>query len=239
MKLLVSGATRDVATYPDCGILVTPQGGNSVRKITRSGRVWAADNSAFGAWDQRKFQRMIAKLAYADRSRFLWVACPDVVCDAPATLAKWAEWFPVLSRLKLAVAFVAQDGIEETPDVIPWAEMGALFIGGSTAWKLGPEAARLAKRAKSLGKLVHMGRVNSETRIKHCLEIGVDTVDGTGFSMFPKLIASGLAWIDKHTNTQIQSSVFVSRPNLVGLARCESRYSTAIAAALPPEPEAT
>ena len=198
MKLLVSGATKDVAIHTDCGILVTPQNGNSVRKIARSGRIWAADNSAFGAWDQRKFQRMISRIAYAGRSRFLWVACPDVVADAPATLAKWAEWFPVLSRLGLPVAFVAQDGIEKTPDLIPWPDMVALFIGGSTDWKLGPEAAGLAKRAKSLGKFVHVGRVNSERRIKHCLEIGADTVDGTGFSMFPKLIADGLAWIDKH-----------------------------------------
>ena len=31
MKLLVSGATSDVANYPECGIMISPRSRNSIR----------------------------------------------------------------------------------------------------------------------------------------------------------------------------------------------------------------
>ena len=43
----------------------------------------------------------------------------------------------------------------------PWREFDAVFIGGDTAWKLGPEARRIVRICKEHGKHVHMGRVFS------------------------------------------------------------------------------
>jgi hypothetical protein len=48
------------------------------------------------------------------------------------------------------IALVAQDGLEPLP--VPWEQLEALFIGGSSRWKLGPHAARLVREAKERGK---------------------------------------------------------------------------------------
>jgi hypothetical protein len=199
VKLLVSGATRDVERHPECGVLVTPHNGNSIEKIAESGRTWAADNSAFGAWDEEKFKRMLAKIGVANHSRLLWVACPDVVGNAEETVARFREWMPRIAESGLPVAFVGQDGLEAIQDQIEWDAFDAFFVGGSTEWKLGAGAERLCLEAKSRGKLVHVGRVNTSCRIRHCLEIGADTIDGTGFSKWPKRIPMGLKWIESHS----------------------------------------
>lgn len=54
-------------------------------------------------------------------------------------------------------AYVLQDGQEHLP--VPWEEIDAVFIGGSTAWKLGPHAARLVAQARARSKHCHLGRV--------------------------------------------------------------------------------
>ena len=63
--------------------------------------------------------------------------------------ASFATWAPVLDELRLPVALVAQDGLEELE--IPWEQINAVFIGGSTAWKLGADAAAIAAEAKRRG----------------------------------------------------------------------------------------
>ncbi len=198
MILLVSGATRDVAKAPQCGILVTPRGGNSLDGVANSGRLWAADNDAFLAWDQERFEQFIERISNVDRSRLLWIACPDVVSDARATLDRWGEWFPILHGLCLPAAFIGQDGLEDITERIPWDQMAAFFIGGSTQWKLGHAAENLAREAKARGKWLHVGRVNTSKRIRHAIELGADSIDGSGFSKWPKLIPKGLGWIKYH-----------------------------------------
>lgn len=49
------------------------------------------------------------------------------------------------------------------PAIGHWFDV--LFLGGSTAWKLGSAARRLTTEAKARGKQVHMGRVNSLKRL--------------------------------------------------------------------------
>ena len=80
-------------------------------------------------------------------SNLLWVAVPDVVGDADATLEQFRAWHMWLCHLPLA--FVLQDGAER-PGRVPWQAPGlaAVFLGGSTRWKLGPEAAGLVCEAR-------------------------------------------------------------------------------------------
>jgi hypothetical protein len=126
----------------------------------------------------------------------LWVACPDVVADAAATLDLFQQWQPRLKGRNLPVALVAQDGLEKLR--VPWSKLEALFIGGSTEWKEGDAARKLARRCKARGKLLHMGRVNSLRRIRLAAEFGCDSIDGSGFSMFPDTrIPKGLRWIEQ------------------------------------------
>jgi len=157
MRLLVSGATDTLRRHldsPHLGVLLTPAAGNSVSSILATGLPWAADNAAFTGFDPGAFCGMIAKLA--GHPRCLFVACPDVVGDAEATLQLFAIWQPVLAALGLPVALVGQDGAERLD--LPWECFQALFLGGSTDWKLGPGAALLTQEAKRRGYPVHMGR---------------------------------------------------------------------------------
>jgi len=176
--LLVSGATKTTAKIDDArlGALLRPGNGN------RPGaKPWAADNGAFGNFDPRAFVQMLGHVS--GKPGCLWVAAPDVVCDAAATLRLFDKWEPVLRELGFPVALVAQNGIGET--AIPWDRLDCLFLGGDDAFKLGAEGRAVAIDAKRRGKLLHMGRVNSLERIRYALSIGCDSFDGTAWSRWP------------------------------------------------------
>jgi len=167
------------------GRLVSPRSGNRLRP----GERWAADNDAFLAWDEGRFRRMLNRLEGVPGC--LFVAVPDVVRqtdsgplgDARATLDRFDVWQPELAARSFPVALVGQDGAECLD--LPWDRMQALFLGGSTGWKLSRAAADLAAEAKRRNLWVHMGRVNTRRRLKIAHDIGCDSVDGTGWSMFP------------------------------------------------------
>lgn len=158
----------------EIGYIDTPAQGNK-RPL---GVIWAADNGCFGkgypgdeewfAWLQRNA---------TDAPTCLFAVAPDVVADAPATLARSAPWFAPIRALGYPVALVAQDGLEDLQ--IPWGDFDALFIGGSTAWKLGPYARVVIREARHRGKWIHMGRVNSERRYRYAHALGCDSADGT------------------------------------------------------------
>lgn len=200
MRLLVSGCTVSAGEWmrrrPDrLGVLMTPRNGNRNPVADDSRSVWAADNDCFQGLHAARFLRFLAKIVESG-SRPLWVACPDKVADATATLRSFAVWQPVMRSLGLPIALVAQDGL--TPRRTPWPDFDCLFVGGSTAWKLGDDAARLVRMAKDRGKMVHVGRVNSLRRIEYFHPLGVDTFDGTGFSAWgDKRIGLAVRWIDR------------------------------------------
>lgn len=107
-----------------------------------------------------------------------------MVGNAAATELRSRPFLERIRALGYGAALVAQDGMEwSTWDC--WDEIDALFIGGSTAWKLGPYAAELAAVARSVGRWVHMGRVNSGQRWEHAAAIGCDSVDGTFVTYAP------------------------------------------------------
>jgi hypothetical protein len=121
-----------------------------------------------------------------------FVCCPDVVVrfkgkepvgDARRTL----EVFDIFRhRLRgWPVALVAQDGLEGI--AIPWDDLSAIFIGGSTGWKDGPHAANIVKAAKILGKWVHVGRINTPDRWNHFADLGADSCDGSGLARYSSM----------------------------------------------------
>lgn len=184
--LLVSGATRTVATIndPRLGVLLRPGNGN-----LPTGKPWAIDNGAFTGFQEEPFVRLLERVR--PYPGCLWVAAPDVVADHDATLALFEEWEPRIRALGYPVAFVAQDGLLLDA---PWGQLDCLFIGGTTKYKLSTEAALAAVEAKRRGKLVHVGRVNSLGRIQYAVTIGADSVDGTMWSRWSdKKIRWGLA----------------------------------------------
>lgn len=91
--------------------------------------------------------------------------------------------------------------------MLPWDAFDVLFLAGSTQWKLGPIAERLAREAKARGKNVHMGRVNSRMRLGIAEWFGCDTADGTYLAYGPdKNLPRLLRWLDE----------LDGRPSLVG-----------------------
>lgn len=186
MLLLVSGASASQRRYlghPHMGWLKTPSNRNSIATIIESGVSWACDNDCYLRLKRQKYIAMLRQVARANRSRLLFVTAPDVVADAAATLARFRLWQPSLAYLKLPIALVAQDGQEDL--AVPWDQIVCLFIGGSTAWKLGPHAERLIYEAHDRGKHVHVGRVNTLRRMWWFSSLPVDSFDGTCFSKWP------------------------------------------------------
>ena len=182
LKILVSGATKTVSKYaghPSLGALLTPQTGNKAPV----GIPWAADNAAFSNWDEKKFESMLGRVSKCKDNPPMWVACPDVVCDAQATMELFNKWEPVIHELGLKVALVLQNGQEDVG--IPWERVDALFIGGDNGFKYCRAVRRWTAEARKRGMEVHMGRVNSLKRLDYAREIGCTSVDGTGFSRFP------------------------------------------------------
>jgi len=122
------------------------------------GLPWAGDNCAFTGFDGARFSAWLDGLtAYCPTC--LFVAVPDVVGDAVATLARYAEWAPQMNGWPLA--YVAQDGSEAHN--IP-SSAAALFIGGTTAWKESVAATLMIQRGQEMGLHIHIGRVNWRRR---------------------------------------------------------------------------
>lgn len=204
MRLLVCGCTVSAAALmakrPDrLGVLMTPRSGNRIAHADDAGAIWAADNDCFNGLHPVRWLRFLAKIVESG-SRPLWVACPDVVGDAEATRRLYDLWSPVMRSLGLPVAYVLQDGLEtwRWDLFFPWADIAGVFVGGTTKWKEGPHVASLITEAKRQGKWVHVGRVNSERRIKRFAELGADSFDGSGFSAWgDKRIGLAVKWIDR------------------------------------------
>lgn len=156
------------------GQLLTPL----TRYRLRTG-FFAIDNGGYSKVDIPAFLALL-KREHLRREECLFVAAPDVVGSARRTLEVFDRWRPRLDGWKLAL--VCQDGQEHLP--IPWDDIAAVFIGGSTAWKCSPHAEHIVKAAKALEKWVHIGRVNDPTRFKHFEKMGADSCDGTGIARY-------------------------------------------------------
>lgn len=196
MKLLVSGATATIRAQADkrhLGHLITPRCGNSIETLLKTGLPISADNDAFVGFSPARFCAMLARLA---GKPVLWVACPDVVGDASATAERFAVWRPVIAELGLPVALVLQDGQEHVG--VPWDKIDALFIGGSTEFKLGPVTANIVREGKRRGMKIHGGRVNTKQRFRFMHDLGCDTIDGSGFSKWGReRIPMAVEWLDQ------------------------------------------
>lgn len=150
-------------------------------------KVCGFDNGGFGAFDARGFEKKLDRLSQI-KHLCKFVAVPDVVVigphgavgDARRTLEVFDYWYPRLCEWPLAL--VAQDGQENLP--IPWELIDAIFIGGSTRWKLSHHAAAIIKAAKAMDKWAHVGRVNTPGRFEYFEELGADSIDGTGLSRY-------------------------------------------------------
>jgi hypothetical protein len=186
---------RDAMAAGVLGAITTPD----QRNVWPTGVPWIADNGCFGkgypgdeAWLAWLASRTPA------RDNCVFATAPDVVGDAAATLARSAPFLPRIRELGYRAALVAQDGLEDL--VVPWDTFDVLFVGGSTAWKLGTDASQLVAEARARGKGIHFGRVNSLKRLRYAVAIGGPdvTCDGTFLAFAPaENLGRFRVWLDE------------------------------------------
>lgn len=157
------------------GFLHTPKMGN--RAVP--GVIWAADNGCFTDPYGFDLDKYVAWLQSRDAATCLFATAPDYLGDWSCTIERYYEVHAGLSSAGIPTALVAQDGLEYYIDRIDWDDIDALFLGGSTEWKLSEDAADCVAEAKAAGCWVHMGRVNSGRRIRRAIAMGCDSADGT------------------------------------------------------------
>lgn len=143
---------------------------------------YVLDNDAFSAWTNGTEWNHAAWTAMLQRAMLhkhkpSWVLVPDVVTDKAATLANWEKHAPEAATYRWPLAFAAQDGM--TPDDVP-SDAAIVFIGGSTEWKWRSLPTWCANFRR-----VHVGRVNNIEKVYHCEDMGVESVDGTGWFKDP------------------------------------------------------
>lgn len=179
--IYLTGAYRkaQATTLAEAGVGVMLQPGNGyVNSVAEAGfRYWAADNGCFAQGEKFSLDKFYAWLTRVPREGLLFAVAPDVFGNHWATRDRSLPVLSDMRQMGLPVAFVAQNGAEMA--TIPWPALDTLFIGGTDPWKLGRHVAQLVREANGRGKWVHMGRVNSEKRLRYAAMIGCDSVDGT------------------------------------------------------------
>ena len=164
---------------------------------------WAADNGAFGAWlrgDPFDFDRWLDWLARQPLTS-LFAVVPDVVEDHDGTLDRWHQWAPMVREMGHRPAFALQNGV--TIRTVP-SDADALFIGGDDAFKEGAMARAICWEYGSRCWL-HMGRVNTWTRLKIAAHLRCDSVDGTY-----------LRWPDANLHTLLSRMRRINHPAMFG-----------------------
>jgi hypothetical protein len=180
------------ALHPNLGRLIQPRHTSSIDKTAECGIAWAADNDCFQGLNADKYLAMLDKIEGLQGAKFVTV--PDVVADADTTMKLFDKWQPIVASYGLPPALVLQDGCEKHET--PWDLIDALFIGGSTEFKLGPVAAEYAREAADRGKWVHWGRVNTRKRFDYIMSTGAaHSFDGSKFARWRKTyLNEGLTW---------------------------------------------
>jgi hypothetical protein len=211
---MVSGATttieqfaEDDGLWPWLGAMVTPTTGNSIERIVSWRLVYGVDNAAYNVrrFSADAYLSLLKKVARCP-VRPAFVTVPDQVGNHEATAYLFERWLKTLARerlLGLTLAFVLQDGV--TPDDIPWGQIDALFVGGSDEFKEDVLlTCDILPEAKARGLFLHMGRVNSRSRLRLALRSGCDSVDGSSLSMFPRTwIPTFIGWM-KELEQEVQ-----------------------------------
>lgn len=204
MRMLVTTGHPDMDRFahPALGRLIQPRHTSSIAATDAAGIAWAADNDCFQGLDAVAWQKMLDRIKGLDGC--LWATVPDKVADALTTARMFEVHAPALARRGIPAALVAQDGLEEMGAWLDrtWHRIDALFIGGSTEWKLGAEARQLVREAQARGKWVHVGRVNTDRRIDYCRDVlQADSVDGSKWAKFKNTyLVSGLGRVGRARN---------------------------------------
>ena len=148
-----------------------------------AGYPWMLDNGAFtDKWTEAAWLGALERWQ-PYTATCIAAVCPDVVGDSAATLARFDVYEPVIRQYGYPVAFVTQDGL--TMDALPWDRFEVLFVGGTDKHKM-QESYPFIEEAKRRNKWVHVGRVNSISRMRRFFM--ADSCDGIHLTLSPKML---------------------------------------------------
>lgn len=195
-----SGPFRDLVIAAGHGQMVSRQVG--AFRVPKFGR-WAFDNGAFTDWknkvafNEQEFLWRIRQIEELPLERMPdWCVCPDMVGKRLSLLYSldWRAYLEIYAPgLKWYLA--VQDYM--VPDDVRYAldleRFSGLFVGGTTEWKLETGAAWV-QLGHAAGLPVHIARVNGANRLQWAIDIGADSVDGTGW------VRAGAKWLPILTN---------------------------------------
>lgn len=150
----------------------------------RPGLPWVLDNGAYTCFDEKTWLNMAGE-AIMDPN-CIWFAMPDEVGDHAQTMTLFHKYSAVLEHkfscsIAHKTAFVIQDGC--TIDSVPWGEITAVFLGGTTRFKMSHNAYKILEEAAKKNKWIHIGRVNTPDRVTHFYDIA-DSIDGSGLAKY-------------------------------------------------------
>lgn len=128
--------------------------------------VWALDNGCFTNVFTEQLWKKRLESYWELRNSCAFVVAPDVLGNHQLTLKRFWEYLPTIREFGYPVALATQDGL--IPDMVPWNNINALFIGGTDEHKRGSEGGALITEGLRQGKWVHVARINSgSTLINH------------------------------------------------------------------------
>ena len=233
------------------GMLITPDTKSNIKHLSLdvdegSPEYIAVDNGVFGGnFDSAKFLSLLDNLAEKQvQDITLFVTAPDsfdrasMTGDAAETIKNFSAWSKQIRQRGFPAAMVAQDGLEYELENMPWDDIDVLFIGGSDQFKLGKFTGeqktkweKIWKEARRRGVPVHVGRVNSLSRLKFAEKREFDSADGNFIKHGPDINAPKVAaWLKKLADKEAMDR---SRANRVQ-GKLTDEYGEPIAMALQP-----
>lgn len=166
---------------------------------------YGLDNGCFKRFDQKTWERMVKETETIKMAKF--ICLPDIVGNAQRTMELFYEFELMTNGLPRAL--VLQDGINDV--TIPWRKISAVFVGGSDAFKISPEAIQTCKAAKMLGKWVHVGRVNTVERMQNWRGLA-DSIDGSGISKYDHMLKEVVSFVKGDHVLQKNINMFADAP---------------------------
>lgn len=180
-----TGTKRNLAALRAAGwrLMLSPTG-----ELRDEGFAYALDNGAWTAynsktaWDEAAFVDALARFG----ARADFVAAPDVVGGGLDSLRLSTSWLArCLGSRCGRVLIPVQDGMQPDDVASLLCRQVGIFVGGTDKWKeqSTPIWAELADVRRAY---IHVGRVNSQRRLRICQTSGVNSFDGSGPSRFEK-----------------------------------------------------
>lgn len=208
-----SGPFRNLVIAAGHGQMVSPQPG--AFRMPTHGR-WAFDNGAYTDWlhgesfDNQRYLERISHLSFLPDDRLPdWCVVPDIVAD-PTSLAYSLRWRQALHdadrRLKWYLAVQDFMTPQDVLHALCLEPFDGIFIGGSTEWKW-ETAEKWVDWGHGQGLPVHLARVNGPGPLQRAVDIGADSIDGTGW------VLAGKKWLPHLQNVPKPSIALFAREN--------------------------